>query len=96
MLWNAVEKGEARKDAQLCRTWDAALPAELSAEQRLELVKNYCKQERSVRGMVVDMSIHSHTRKKRAKIIMFILLQPCVMSGQKVLNRKTVPGIVLS
>lgn len=67
MLWNAVEKGEARKDAQLCRTWDAALPAELSAEQRLELVRNYCKQELVSRGMVVDMSIHAPHKKKESK-----------------------------
>lgn len=67
MLWNAVEKGEARKDAQLCRTWDAALPAELTAEQRLELVRNYCKQELVHRGMVVDMSIHSPHKKKESR-----------------------------
>lgn len=67
MLWNAVEKIEVRKDAQLCRTWDAALPAELSAEQRLELVRNYCKQELVRRGMVVDMSIHSPHKKKESR-----------------------------
>lgn len=67
ILWNAVEKGEARKDAQLCRTWDAALPAELSAEQRLELVRNYCKKELVSRGMVVDMSIHAPHKKKESR-----------------------------
>lgn len=66
-LWNMVEKIEARKDAQLCRTWDIALPAELSADQRLALVKKYCLDELVSRGMVVDMSIHAPHRGKETR-----------------------------
>lgn len=66
-LWNMVEKVEARKDAQLCRTWDIALPVELSADQRLALVKKYCLDELVSRGMVVDMSIHAPHRGKETR-----------------------------
>lgn len=57
-LWNEVERVEQRKDAQLCRTWDIALPSELTPEQRLEITRAYCQNELVSRGMVVDVSIH--------------------------------------
>lgn len=58
-LWNAVEKAEARKDAQLAREVEVALPRELSAEQRLELVRSFVRDEFVARGMVADVAIHN-------------------------------------
>lgn len=57
-LWNAVEKVEARKDAQLAREVEVALPRELSKEQRLDTVRQFIRDEFVSRGMVVDFAIH--------------------------------------
>lgn len=58
-LWNAVEKAEARKDAQLAREVEVALPRELSSEQRLDLVRGFVREEFVARGMVADVAVHN-------------------------------------
>ena len=40
-LWNAVEKAEKRKDAQLARDLLLSLPHELTPEQRRDLVREF-------------------------------------------------------
>lgn len=57
-LWNAVEAAEKRKDAQLAREVELALPRELTADQRLELVRSFVRSEFVSRGMVADIAIH--------------------------------------
>ena len=57
-LWNLVESMEKRKDAQLCREVNMALPHELSAEQRLDLVRAYVRDNFTSRGMVADICLH--------------------------------------
>lgn len=57
-LWNAVEEKERRKDSQLCREFDVALPVELSREQQMELARSYVRDEFVSRGMVADVAIH--------------------------------------
>ena len=59
-----MERVEQRKDAQLCRTWDIALPVELTQEQHVELTSTYCKNELVSRGMIVDVSIHCPHKSK--------------------------------
>ncbi|HHL33298.1 MAG TPA: hypothetical protein ENJ30_02920 [Desulfobulbaceae bacterium] len=58
-LWNEVEDMERRKDAQLAREINMALPHELTDEQRLELVRAYVQAEFVDRGMVADVAIHA-------------------------------------
>lgn len=58
-LWNAVELGEKRKDAQLAREVQLALPRELSMEQNIELVREFVKTEFVARGMVADFCFHN-------------------------------------
>lgn len=57
-LWNEVEKAEKRKDSQLCREINVALPVELTKEQQQILVAEYCQTEFVNRGMIADMAIH--------------------------------------
>lgn len=57
-LWNAVEAREKRKDAQLAREFNVALPAELSIKQQIELIKRYVQEQFVKRGMVADISIN--------------------------------------
>ena|SRR5271157_1329017 len=44
-LWNQVEAAEVRKDAQLAREMDIALPSELTHEQRRELIKSFVEEQ---------------------------------------------------
>lgn len=57
-LWNAVESAEKRKDAQLAREINIALPKELSADHQKELIQDYIQKEFVDRGMVADIAIH--------------------------------------
>jgi len=57
-LWNAVEKTEKNKNAQLAREIEIALPVELSAEQNLSLVREYANRNFVAVGMCADVCIH--------------------------------------
>lgn len=58
-LWNAVEANEKRKDAQLAREFNFALPRELTLEQNIYLAKDFVKEAFVNKGMVVDLCIHN-------------------------------------
>lgn len=58
-LWSAVEAAEKRKDAQLAREVHFALPRELEASQRVELIRDFCQSEFVARGMIADVAIHN-------------------------------------
>ncbi|PBB86804.1 Ti-type conjugative transfer relaxase TraA [Mesorhizobium sp. WSM3876] len=57
-LWNDVEAFEARKDAQLAREVEFALPRELSQAQGIELARGFVQAEFVSRGMVADLNVH--------------------------------------
>ena len=57
-LWNQVERAEGRKDSQLAREVEVSLPAELSREQQLDLVRDYSKTNFADKGMAADIAIH--------------------------------------
>lgn len=61
-LWNAVERAEKRKDAQLAREIELALPHELTHEQRLGLVREFVRTEFVARGMIADLAVHMPDR----------------------------------
>ena len=63
-LWNAVERSELRKDAQLAREFNISLPRELSMEQNLELMREFIKNEFVSQGMVADLNLHLGTSKE--------------------------------
>lgn len=56
-LWNRVEAGERRKDAQLARAIEISLPVELSHAQSVALLRDYIAQEFVSKGMIADFSI---------------------------------------
>lgn len=62
-LWNAVEAVEKRKDSQVCREVEVALPVELNIEQQRELVRSFVKSQFVDSGMVADIAIH-HAKSK--------------------------------
>ncbi|TRC84556.1 Ti-type conjugative transfer relaxase TraA [Mesorhizobium sp. WSM4310] len=57
-LWNDVEAFEVRKDAQLAREVEFALPRELSQAQGIELARDFVQAEFVSRGMVADLNVH--------------------------------------
>ena len=57
-MWNSVELYEKAGNAQLAREIDAALPIELSREEQIRLVREYCSSQFVSRGMCVDFVIH--------------------------------------
>lgn len=61
-LWNAAEAAERRKDACVAREHEVALPAELTAEQRLHLVQGYAQALANQHGCAVDFAIHAPSR----------------------------------
>jgi MobA/MobL family len=57
-LWNAAEAADKRKDSVPAREILVALPHELSAEQRRELVEDFVEKSFVARGMIADVAIH--------------------------------------
>lgn len=57
-LWNTVEAIEKRKDAQLARELNIALPRELKPDQRLRLIRTYVREQFVALRMVADLAIH--------------------------------------
>jgi Ti-type conjugative transfer relaxase TraA len=57
-LWNAVEAAEKRKDAQLAREVEFAIPRELSQEQGIELAREFVEAEFVAKGMIADLNVH--------------------------------------
>lgn len=57
-LWNQVEAREKRKDSQLAREFELALPNELSLAQQLELLRGWVAAEITPAGAIADVAIH--------------------------------------
>jgi len=73
-LWNHAERAENRKDAQLAREIEVALPHELTPSQRIGLVKDFAREQFVRRGYAVDIAIHapeatSDTRNHHAHLL---------------------------
>jgi hypothetical protein len=59
ILWNTVEKAESRSDSRVAREYLAALPAELSAEQRVTLARAFSREIANRYNVAVDLAIHA-------------------------------------
>lgn len=57
-LWNQVEAAERRKDSQVVREVNLALPKELTLEQGLELLRGFVQEQFVNQGMVADLAVH--------------------------------------
>lgn len=57
-LWNEVERGESRRDAQTGREFILALPKELNTDQQWEAATQWAKAQLVSRGMVAEISLH--------------------------------------
>jgi len=57
-LWNTVEACEVRRDAQLARELEFALPREMSEAQAIELARDFVQSGFVDRGMIADLNVH--------------------------------------
>jgi len=57
-LWNDVEAFEVRKDAQLAREVEFAIPREMTQAQGIELARDFVRGEFVDRGMIADLNVH--------------------------------------
>jgi Ti-type conjugative transfer relaxase TraA len=58
LLWNAVEAGEKRRDSQVAREVEFALPSELKQSEAITLAQEFVEREFVARGMVADLNVH--------------------------------------
>ncbi|MFA5503184.1 MAG: Ti-type conjugative transfer relaxase TraA [Bacilli bacterium] len=58
VLWNEVEAREVRKDAQLAREVEFAIPRELSQADGVRLARDFVAREFVAKGMVADLNVH--------------------------------------
>lgn len=57
-LWNEIERVERQKDGQTARYFDVAIPCELSNEDKIKLVVDYCQKNFVDKGMIADIAFH--------------------------------------
>ena len=57
-LWNDVEAFEIRKDAQLAREVEFAIPREMTQAQGIELARDFARTEFVDHGMIADLNVH--------------------------------------
>ena len=57
-LWNEVEATEKRKDAQLAREIEFAIPREMNQAQGIALAQDFVRAEFVDRGMIADLNVH--------------------------------------
>ena len=62
-LWNAVEKAEKNKKAQLAYTYDFALQNELTMGENIALARRFVEEQFLSKGMIVDFAVHAPDRK---------------------------------
>lgn len=57
-LWNDVEAFEIRRDAQLAREIEFAIPREMTQAQGIELARDFVQAEFVDQGMIADVNVH--------------------------------------
>ncbi|MCV5801921.1 MobA/MobL family protein, partial [Escherichia coli] len=62
VLWNAVEKAEQRRNSQLAREIELAIPREISREAAREAVLAFVRENFVSRGMIADVAFHHMDR----------------------------------
>ena len=79
-LWNTVEALDGRR-GQMCRSWNIALPHELSFDQQRELAQEFIRREFISRGMIADWAIHNSTEGENVHLHVLTTMRP-IVQGQ--------------
>ncbi len=92
VLWNAVEKCERYKTAQLAREIEIALPTELTREQNISLARRFVKENFAAIGMCADLCIHDKGDGNPHAHIM-LTMRPLEQDGTWGPKSRTVDGV---
>lgn len=57
-LWNALDASEEKDNAQTARRFIITLPKELSIEENIKLIRDYCQKQFVDRGIIADIAVH--------------------------------------
>jgi ATP-dependent exoDNAse (exonuclease V) alpha subunit len=87
-LWNTVEHGEKRKDAQLAREFLLAVPKELNKDAQFQLAVEWAKKELVAAGMVAEVSLHHPKDGKNPHV--HILCTMRRLDGDKFASKKAI------
>ena len=63
-FWNRVQERENHSNSEFCKSFDIALPKELTESQREALVTDWVKRNYISLGLVADVAIHAPHRNK--------------------------------
>lgn len=85
-LWNTVERGERRKDAQLAREFILALPHELNPQAQFKTAADWAQKELVASGMVAQVSLHHDKQGKNPHV--HILCTMRQLDGEKFSPKK--------
>lgn len=81
LLWNSVEWNETKANAQLARSIELALPAELNHEQNITLIRKYVQENFVDKGMCADVAFHDKgDRNPHAHIL--LTMRPLTADGK--------------
>ena len=61
-LWNAAEASETRRNSVTGREWELALPSEIGAAERSQIVRDFAQELVGRYGVAVDVAIHAPHR----------------------------------
>lgn len=86
-LWNKVEAGEKRQDAQLAREFVLAVPVELSSSEQFQLAVEWSQKELVAKGMVAEVSLHHP--KSRTNPHVHVLCTMRKFDGEKFSEKKS-------
>lgn len=70
ILWNEVERSEKRKDSQLARVVEMAIPVELDLNQQIDLVREFAQASFVDRGMIADICMIAKDSNPHATIML--------------------------
>ena len=87
-FWNEVERRENRRDSQLYRSFDIALPIELSRNQQLQLAYQMADYFRLL-GMAVDYGVHDEG-KGNPHVHILTAMRPFTRDGEWASKDRTV------
>lgn len=91
-LWNRAEAAEKRKDSQLAREIEIALPYELTDQQRQQLLADFVRENFTrTKGMVADVNLHApHSHGDERNYHAHILLTTRRLDGEGFAKKKAI------
>ena len=95
-LWNAVEAGEVRKDAQLARDVEFAIPREMNEADGIALARDFVAREFVARGMIADLMCIGTRPPMAVPSPMPMSCSRCAKLARTALARKSATGTAAS